>query len=63
MARPKKGEELGATAAITLRVPEAMRAACEAEAKRAHLSLTDMVRTLIDEALATRHKRVKRVTG
>jgi len=63
MARPKKGEELGASAIIGVRVSDELRAAIEREAKRADVTLTDMVRTLIGEALATRAKRLKRVTG
>lgn len=63
MARPKKGEELGATASITMRVPVALREACEGEAKRAGLVWTVMVRTLLEEALAARARRVKRITG
>lgn len=57
MARPKKGEEIGASAAIGLRVSDTMREAIEREAKRNRRTLTEEIRELLDEALAARSRR------
>ena len=60
MARPKKGAEIGATSSIGLRVPGVMREAIEREANKSGRTLTDEVRTLLDEALARRGQAKKR---
>lgn len=54
MARPKKGAEIGASSTIGVRVSDAMRETIEREATRHGRTLTDEVRTLLDEALAAR---------
>lgn len=60
MARPKKGAEIGATSTIGVRVSGAMRDAIEREAARTGRTLTDEVRTLLDEALLRRNQPKKR---
>lgn len=48
MARPRKGEELGAVAAISLRVPLGLRERLEALADQHGRSITDEVRHALE---------------
>lgn len=56
MARPKKTVAIEATATIGIRVTQLMRRAIENEASKSGRTLTEEVRTLLDEALARRER-------
>lgn len=60
MARPRKGEELGASATIGLRVTEATRRSLEALAKASGRTLTEEIRDVIDAEVRRRLGRARR---
>lgn len=49
MGRPKKGEELGASVTISLRLTPDRRTALDRLAKKSRRSLTDEVRAALDQ--------------
>ena len=53
MGRPKKGEELGASVTISLRLTPDRRIALDRLAKKNRRSLTDEVRAALDQHIAT----------
>lgn len=59
MARPKKGEEIGAGTHIGVRVTLEMREALDAMAKRNGRSITDEVRAALDAHVQRKPKRTK----
>lgn len=48
MARPKKGEELGASARIAMRIPEALRHRLDALAEQHGRSISEEVRHALE---------------
>lgn len=52
MARPKKGEEIGASVTISLRLTPERRAQLDGLAKKNMRSLTDEVRAALDQHIA-----------
>lgn len=56
MARPRKGEELGASSTIGVRVTTQTREAIEALARENNRSLTEEARAALD-AVANRYRR------
>lgn len=62
MARPARGQELHATAFVGVRLPEQLREAIERIAAENNVSLTEQVRTALEEYVS-RHDRKPRKSG
>lgn len=62
MARPKKGEEKGATAGIAARIPEALRARLDGVAESKGTSLSDEIVSAL-EAHCDRFERAAEKKG
>ena len=59
MARPKKGEELGATAGIALRISAELRAELDTLAKRNRHTLSDEIRDALELHVEAQRKVVE----
>lgn len=60
MARPRKGEELGASKQIGVRVPPDLRERLDALAERNGRTITEEVRVALDAYVASQPGRAKR---
>lgn len=59
MARPRKGEEIGASSTIGLRVARDLRGDLETVAEANGLTITEQARLLLEKGIAAEKRRLK----
>jgi len=57
MARPRKGEELGASTQVGVRIPAALRAKLDALAAQNGRSITDEIRDALEKHVARKGRK------